>query len=164
MRDNSRIPPRRSTHRMSAAFRAAVTCARASSRSARGYARPSVCDPGRWPALASRLSVLCTLCCAMAVFGCAPGSNLESRPAPVSASAASPTEPPTCRPDRALLVPQPAPDCGFGRPDLKTLDPDQWARLKLEYELKCYKDAEKIARQRLRLLQAATRCDVSPAR
>jgi hypothetical protein len=52
-----------------------------------------------------------------------------------------------------------APDCGFGRADLKTLDPDQWARLKLEYELSCYKEAEKTARKRLRLLQAAAKCE-----
>jgi hypothetical protein len=58
------------------------------------------------------------------------------------------------------LAPQPAPDCGFGRADLKTVDPDQWSHLKLEYELKCYKEAGKIARARLRLLQAAA----SPAR
>jgi len=63
-----------------------------------------------------------------------------------------------------LLAPQPAPDCGFGRADLKTLDPDQWARLKLEYELNCYKEAERTARHRLRLLQAATRCEASTAR
>jgi hypothetical protein len=90
----------------------------------------------------------------MTVCGCAP-------PGPSDASAASPKgyEQHTCRPDRALLVPQPAPDCGFGRSDLKTLDPDQWTRLKLEFELKCYKDAENIARQRLRQLQAATKCE-----
>ena len=99
--------------------------------------------------------------CAIAVSGCTPGSTVESKSDPVSAS---PAEPQTCRPDRALLVAQPAPDCGFGRADLKTLDPDQWIRLKLEYELKCYKEAEKIARMRLRLLQAATRCEASPAR
>jgi hypothetical protein len=102
--------------------------------------------------------------CAMAVSACTPGSTVESKSDPVSASAASPTDPQTCRLDRALLVAQPAPDCGFGRADLKTLDPDQWIRLKLEYELKCYKEAEKIARLRLRLLQAATRCEATPAR
>jgi len=101
---------------------------------------------------------------AMAVSGCTPGSTVESKSDPVSTSAASPTEPQNCRLDRALLVAQPAPDCGFGRADLKTLDPDQWIRLKLEYELKCYKEAEKVARIRLRLLQAATRCEASPAR
>jgi len=67
-----------------------------------------------------------------------------------------------CRPERALLAPQPAPDCGFGRSNLKTLDPDQWTRLKLEYERKCYQNAEKIVRERLRLLQAATRCEAEP--
>ena len=102
--------------------------------------------------------------CAIAVSGCTPGSTVESKSDPASASAASPTDPQTCRLDRALLVAQPAPDCGFGRADLKTLDPDQWIRLKLEYELKCYKEAEKIARMRLRLLQAATRCEATPAR
>lgn len=50
------------------------------------------------------------------------------------------------------------------RSDLKTLDPDQWARLKLEYELKCYKEAERVARQRLQQLQAEKRCDASWAR
>ena len=148
MRDNFRISSRRIFRRLSVAFRAVVTCARASFRSALGYVRPSANGSGRWPVLASRLLILCTL----GVSGCAPGSD------PIRASAASPTSsgPQICRPDRALLTPQPAPDCGFGRADLKTLDPDQWARLKLEYELRCYKDAETMARKRLRLLQAAT--------
>lgn len=69
-----------------------------------------------------------------------------------------------CRPHRALLVPQPAPDCGFGRSDPKTLDPDQWTRLQLEYERKCYQNAEKIVRERLRQLQTAVRCEAEPAR
>jgi ABC-type uncharacterized transport system auxiliary subunit len=101
--------------------------------------------------LVSMRQILCVLACAAALSGCAPGAD------PVSASAASPAMPGAqiCRPDGALLVPQPAPDCGFGQANLKTLDPDQWARLKLEYEVKCYKDAEKTARNRLRLLQAA---------
>jgi hypothetical protein len=100
----------------------------------------------------------------MAVSGCAPGPTPEATPDPISASTASPTNSAIkiCRPDRALLAPQPAPDCGFGRADLKTVDPDQWAHLKLEFELKCYKDAEKIARIRLRLLQAT--CEAQPAR
>jgi hypothetical protein len=93
----------------------------------------------------------------MAISGCAP-PDLDS------ASAATGPGSQTCRPDHALLTPQPAPDCGFGRSDLKTLDPDQWARLKLEYELKCYKDAERIARKRLQQLQAAIKCEPPPAR
>ena len=108
----------------------------------------------------SRISSLRTLCVVIWATGlsaCAPGSD------PIGVSAASPIAPgaQTCRPDHALLAPQPAPDCGFARANLKTLDPDQWTRLKLEYELKCYKDAEKTARNRLRLLQAA--CEAKPA-
>jgi hypothetical protein len=63
---------------------------------------------------------------------------------------------PRLRPlDRALLTPQPAPDCEFDRTDLKTVDPDQWARLKLDYERQCYQKAEKVTRQRLVSLQRA---------
>jgi hypothetical protein len=109
---------------------------------------------------------LCTAACTLVVSACSQGPTLEpgSDPFGASATAAANSEPQTCRPDHALLAPQPAPDCGFGRADLKTVDPDQWSHLKLEYELKCYKEAEKIARVRLRLLQAAARCEVSPAR
>ena len=66
-------------------------------------------------------------------------------------------QPPVCRPDPALLTPPAAPDCALGRLELKTLDPDRWARLKLEYERKCYQQAEKNIRERLSLLQAARR-------
>lgn len=68
-----------------------------------------------------------------------------------------------CHIDRALLSPVRAPDCGFGRADLKTVDPEQWAHLKLEFERKCYQNAEKIARERLRRLQAAAKCEVQTA-
>ena len=113
-----------------------------------------MCDQSRIPTL----HTLCVMVWAAGLSACAPGSE------PISASAASAMAPGTqiCRPDNALLAPQPAPDCGFSRANLKTLDPDQWARLKLEYELKCYKDAEKTARNRLRLLQAA--CEAKPAK
>lgn len=88
--------------------------------------------------------------------GCAP------TPAPETAQAAvAPafTETRACRPDPALLTPQSAPDCKFGRHALKTLDPYQWARLKVEYERQCYQRAERKVRDRLRLLQAAaSRC------
>jgi hypothetical protein len=52
----------------------------------------------------------------------------------------------------------------FGRQDLKTLDPNQWARLKIEYERQCYQRAERAVRERLRLLQTASRCDGQPGR
>jgi hypothetical protein len=65
------------------------------------------------------------------------------------------TQPIIRRPDPALLALQPAPDCEYKKDDLKTVDPDEWARLKTEYELQCYRDAEKAARARLSLLQAS---------
>jgi hypothetical protein len=61
--------------------------------------------------------------------------------------------PPVHRLDPALLAPQPAPDCDYPRSDLKTVDADEWAHLKSEYERQCYKDAEKAARERLGRLQ-----------
>jgi hypothetical protein len=73
-------------------------------------------------------------------------------------------EPKIRRPDLALLSPQPAPDCEFKRSDLKTVDPDEWARLKVEYERQCYLDAEKTARERLALLQASSTCEIEPVR
>lgn len=57
--------------------------------------------------------------------------------------------------DLALLAPQPAPDCNFDEPVSKTVDPDQWARLKLDYERQCYQHAEKVVRERLVSLQQA---------
>jgi hypothetical protein len=51
----------------------------------------------------------------------------------------------------------------FRRAELKTIDPDQWARLKIEYERQCYQNAEKTVRERLRRLQAANRCESKQA-
>jgi hypothetical protein len=71
-------------------------------------------------------------------------------------------EPKIRRPDLALLSPQAAPDCEFKRSDLKTVDPVEWGRLKVEYERQCYLDAEKTARNRLALLQASATCEIEP--
>jgi hypothetical protein len=106
------------------------------------------------------LSALLALC------ACGPHSTeLEPRHDGVQMSAV-PEHPASqmCRADNALLLPPRAPDCAFGRSELKTLDPDQWARLKVEYERKCYQNAEKSVREKLRLLQAANRCEANPAR
>jgi hypothetical protein len=102
----------------------------------------------------------------LALCACAPGSTeLQSRrDAALTLAAPEHPEPQMCQPDHALLVPVHAPDCGFGRSDLKTLDPDEWARLKVEYERKCYQSAEKTVREKLRLLQAANRCETASAR
>jgi hypothetical protein len=101
--------------------------------------------------------------------GCAPGPSPEAAQTQgqtqgqaqiqVAPARAEMQESRICRPDSALLVPQNAPDCVFGRPELKTLDPDQWARLKVEYERQCYQRAERGVRERLRQLQAAAKCE-----
>ena len=161
MRDNTGLTRGRSTQRTPVPFGAAAACARTSSRPASGRARPGARGPARRLGLAARLSTVCALGCAIAVSGCAPGSALPepgSGPASPTISGAQ-----ICRPDPALLAPQPAPDCGFERSNLKTLDPDGWARLKLEYERKCYQNAEKTVRERLRRLQAAMRCEAEAA-
>jgi hypothetical protein len=109
------------------------------------------------PALASMLSTLSTILCALALAGCASNSaQRESGAGPIR-TAADPhrySELRIRRPDRALLAPQPAPDCGLRESkNSKSVDPDQLARLKLDYELQCYKRAEQLVRDRLRLLQ-----------
>jgi hypothetical protein len=99
--------------------------------------------------------------------GCAQGPAPQPmQTAPSQAEHAEPghAEPGFCRPDRALLAPQPVPDCAFRRSQLKTMDPDLWARLKIEYERECYQNAEKVVRHRLRLLQAANLCESKVAR
>ena len=107
---------------------------------------------------ASLLLPLAAVLGALAVSGCAQ----SSAPNPLAASAMQ-TETGICRPNPALLVPQSAPDCVFRRPELKTLAPEQWARLKIEYERQCYQSAEKLVRNRLRRLQAANRCETGRA-
>jgi hypothetical protein len=67
------------------------------------------------------------------------------------------------RPDPALLAAQPAPHCEFTNTDLKSVDPDQWERLKTEFERKCYQDAEKAVRDRLGQLQASSTCEIERA-
>jgi hypothetical protein len=130
--------------------------------------RPDQAMPRSFAIGAFALPVLASLA------GCAPTAAPETAQAHVhtqSQAAVAPAQPEIhaelqeaqiCRPDSALLLPQSAPDCVFGRPDLKTLDPDRWARLKVEYERQCYQRAEKIVRERLRQLQAAAKCENAP--
>jgi hypothetical protein len=162
MRDKSGIPWRRIKRRITAIGRAPVGCARASSRSATGVVQAR--NAGRPSSAVTGLSCLCALGCALALSGCAPGSEARSDPARANAAATENSVSQMCRPERALLKPQPAPDCRFAWSDLKTVDPDQWARLKVESERKCYQRAEKIARERLRLLQASVTCEAATTR
>jgi hypothetical protein len=103
------------------------------------------------PRIARRLAIALPLLAPLSA--CAPGPSPET-----AVVRGEMQQTPVCRPDSALLVPPTAPDCAFGQHELKTLDPDRWARLKIEYERQCYQRAEKDVRERLRLLQAASRC------
>jgi hypothetical protein len=139
-------------------------------------------DVGRRPARASRLLIAFALSCAMALAGCAqqrPAQReVKAEPAPAAAPMSVAVAPAAVapapvaerpqwrvrRPARALLVSQPAPDCEFRGTDRKTVDEVEWARLKLDYERQCYQRAEKVTRERLRQLQASSRCEIEPAR
>ena len=124
----------------------------------------------RLPGLASfvqKLLAFSVIFCAMAVSGCArTPAHRESAPVGHEVRAAHVrthryTEPRRYaelrihRSDPALLAPQPAPDCEFKRTDVDAVDPNEWARLKIDYERQCYRRAEMLARARLRQLQAS---------
>ena len=115
------------------------------------------------PVQASRgaFRLAAALSAVVAFSGCARAPAPEAAQAAVVPLRTEMQEGPICRSDPALLTPQAAPDCKFGRPELKTLDPDQWARLKVEYERQCYQRAERTVRERLRLLQQALRCEAA---
>jgi hypothetical protein len=122
---------------------------------------------GALSALAPKLLSLAALSLAMALAGCAQHSAQQDVKADPIEAAAPPQGHPDFRirrPNRALLMSQPAPDCEYRGTELKTVDPDQWARLKLDYERQCYQRAEKTVRDRLRLLQASSRCEIEPVR
>jgi hypothetical protein len=109
--------------------------------------------------------IISALSSVIALAGCASHpAQRESQAEPSeSAESADHTSPPRIhRPSRALLTPQPAPDCEFRGAAPKTMDSDVFARLKLDYERLCYKKAERIARERLGRLQASVIDDIEP--
>jgi hypothetical protein len=130
-------------------------------------------------ALVPKFLTVFVILCSVSFAGCARqpaqrelGPALHETRAPLPRAVARPrrspesvryVQPKIRRPDLALLTPQPTPDCEFKRSDLKTVDPDEWTRLKVEYERQCYQDAEKAARERLVLLQASSICEIEPA-
>lgn len=67
------------------------------------------------------------------------------------------------QPRPAYCQPRPAPDCTFRNASLRTVDATEFARLKLAYERRCIRHAEKTERERMRELQASGACDVRPA-
>jgi hypothetical protein len=107
-----------------------------------------------WLRMTRRLS----LAFAIALGGCAPQPTVL-----LEAKSESGGSAPTCRPNATLLAPPSAPDCAFRQSATRTIDPGEFTRLKVEYEMKCYQSAERAVRQRLKLLQAANRCEVATA-
>jgi len=120
---------------------------------------PETCDPilRRTIRRSTARPTLAASIAAVLLAGCAQSSAPESGEA--TQAALRQADAAICRPDPALLAPQSAPDCVFHRAELKTIDPDQWARLKIEYERQCYQNAERSVRERLNRLSAANRCE-----
>jgi hypothetical protein len=95
--------------------------------------------------------VLAAAACAVTLAGCdrtAARSPTASGVTNTATSVRSRTQIP--QPARALLNPQPEPDCEF-----KTAEANVDDRQKLDYERQCYRHAEMIARVRLQRLQSA---------
>jgi hypothetical protein len=115
--------------------------------------------------LADKLPNLAAITLTLAISGCAGNApQPDSRSDPNRSALSAPrSDSQMCHIDRALLVPAHAPDCGFGQSALKTLDPEQWAHLKIEFEKKCYQHAERMIRERFRQLQVASRCGIEQA-
>lgn len=88
---------------------------------------------------------------AVAIAGCA------GQQGPQEAQAAAP------EPQPAYCQPNPLPDCQFKGSTLKTVDAAEFARLKLAYERRCIRHAERSERERLRELHAAGACEGRPA-
>ncbi len=114
-------------------------------------------------AFAQKLTAIYAISCAIALAGCA---NKTAAPGfeanPIQEPADRQVQLRVRRPDRALLKPQPAPDCELRESGVKPVDSDQWARLKLDYQRQCYQRAEEAVRKRLRLLQASSTCEIEP--
>jgi hypothetical protein len=108
-------------------------------------------------ALVPRLLTLLLLLGAMTVAGCARNSSQVELKTPV---AHKPPASRVCRSEKLSLPPPKEPDCEFKGVDVNSVDPDQFSRLKLDYERRCYQRAEKIARDRLRRLQSSRRCEI----
>ena len=88
---------------------------------------------------------------AVTLAGCAQQQNQHEAQA-----AAPPPQPAYCQPS-------PAPDCAFRESKLKTVDPAEFARLKVAYERRCVRRAEKAEYERMRELNAAGVCADRPA-
>jgi hypothetical protein len=88
---------------------------------------------------------------AMALGGCAGQQGTQE-------AHAGPTNP-----QPAYCERRPAPDCEFRNASLRTVDPTEFARLKLAYERRCIRRVERAERRRMRELQASGACEDRPA-
>jgi len=95
--------------------------------------------------------VLLAALLAMALAGCARQQGHQE------AQAAVPPQP-----QPAYCEPSPAPNCTFKGSRLRTVDAEEFARLKTAYERRCIRHAEKAERERMRELQAAGACAGRP--
>ena len=89
---------------------------------------------------------------AVAIAGCA------WQQGPQEAQAAAPP-----KPEPVYCQPNPLPDCQFKGSTLKTVDAAEFARLKLAYERRWIRHAERAERERMRELHAAGACEGRPA-
>lgn len=95
--------------------------------------------------------VFLAACCALALASCA-----RSQPQQEASAAPAEPQPAYCEPRRET-------DCEFRGVARKTIDPAEFARLKLAYERRCLRHAEKTEQERLHRLQASGVCTVRPA-
>ena len=141
-------------------------------RASRRRVAPSANGSTRLPTIRRVLLAVSATSIVLAIAGCSTHSNPEKSASIQDESiqdksAASRTAPAysqseTHRSYRALVAPQSAPNCELTGPEADTVDGDLWARLKLDYERHCYKQAEMLARKRLRQLLASGRCRIEP--
>jgi hypothetical protein len=135
--------------------------------------------PASLKSLAPKFQMICAIFCALLAAGCARNPAYCEFDAAVHEVKATPvggtertrrysekydTKPRIRRPNPAMLAPQPPPDCEFKRSDLTPVDPDEFARLKSDYERQCYQKAEQAARNRLSLLQASSTHEIESIR
>jgi hypothetical protein len=93
-------------------------------------------------------AVLASAICAVAVGSCAPPATSYSPVRYVRTASRDPIP----LPERALLERQAEPDCAFRGPLSNPVTAEE-ARMKLDYESQCYRQAEFIVRERLQRLQ-----------
>jgi hypothetical protein len=128
--------------------------------------RTTGCNQTETPVAIARIRLaLSAISIALTITGCSsyatPGQSVSTGDKSIpnsSTSSVTYRQSGTHEPHRTLLASGPAPNCELAALKSDTIDADLWARLKLDYELHCYKQAEMLARKRLRQLLASGQC------